>query len=371
MALFLLKPVLWNTANYAKPSGVRASKKSFPGMNGFGHEEWNNSPRLGFEEGGRRYRTFHTEGIKNYSVQQHAGQTFVFMTATHGSVQQLVGVAGNAQYLGHSGSKRERERLTKLLKLADLSEDAWNQPLVRERFDDKKAEFLKVWRENLSWITNWICPEEFYWWLDEPVTLDPQEIIGKNALPMMFSGYMSVELPTAEGIMGQIPNEIRGPEWGRLVDAMRIAPADFSPPTELSPRDGKSTSYLANVQARLGQGRYRQDLIDKWGGACAVTGLTCLRALRASHVKPWGVSDNDARLDPNNGLLLSANLDALFDAGLISFTDDGEMLVANEVLLEERAQLGIPMRMRIRPGPRLRHYLAHHRTYLFEKVRTV
>lgn len=370
MALFLLKPVLWNTANYVKPSGVRASAKSFPGINGFGHEEWNNSPRLGFEEGGRRYRTFHTERIKNDSVLQHAGQTFIFMTATHGSVQQLVGVAGNAQYLGHVDSKRERERLTMLLKLADLSEDAWNQPLVRERFNERKAEFLKAWRDSLSWITNWICPEEFYWWLDEPVTLNSQEITGKSALPMMFSAYMPVELPTAEGIMGQIPNEFRGREWGRLVDAMRIAPAEFVPPDGLSPLEGKSTSYLATVQARLGQGKYRQDLIDKWGGACAVSGLTCLRALRASHVKPWGVSDNAARLDPNNGLLLSANLDALFDAGLISFTDDGEMLIANEVLSEERTQLGIPMRLRTWPSPELRQYLAHHRTYLFDKVRT-
>lgn len=369
MALFLLKPVLWNTANYKAPSGVRADKASFPGKYGFGHEEWNNSPRMGFTEGGSRYRTFHTEGIRKAPVQENAGQTFVFMTARHGQVQQLVGIAGNAQYLGHDDHERERARLTKLLKLSNLADDAWNLPLVQKKFLGKKSAFMKVWEKNLNWITNWICPEEFYWWFDEPVTLTPQEITGKNALPMMFSGYMPIELPTAEVIMGQIPMEIRGPEWRRLVDAMRIAPADFVSPNGSSPPPGKSTTYLASIQARLGQGKYRQDLIDKWEGACAVTGLTCLRALRASHVMPWKGANNESRLDPNNGLLLSANLDALFDAGLISFTAEGEMLVSDEVIAQERVQLGIPMRLRIQPSAELKRYLAHHRTHIFGKVR--
>ena len=371
MALFLLKPVLWNTANYKTPSGVRADKASFPGTYGFGHEEWNNSQRLCFVEGGRQYRTFHTEGIKNAPVQEYAGQTFVFMTARHGQVQQLVGIAGNAQYLGHDEHKQERARLTKLLKLGNLADDAWNQPLVQKKFLGKKAAFMKVWEKNLDWITNWICPEEFYWWFDEPVTLNPQKITGKNALPMMFSGYMPVERATAEVIMGQIPTEIRDPKWDRLVDAMRIAPTEFVAPEGLSPTSGKSTSYLASIQARLGQGKYRQDLLEKWGNACAVTGLTCLRVLRASHVQPWGASDSVARLDPNNGLLLSANLDALFDVGLISFTDEGKMLIADEVPADQRLQLGIPMRLRIRPDQALKRYLAHHRKYLFDKVQRI
>ncbi|AVS93783.1 HNH endonuclease [Paracidovorax avenae] len=369
MALFLLKPVLWNTAKYTKPSGVRASPKSFPGRNGFGHEEWNNSPRLSLEEGGRRYRTFHTESIKNDIVLEQAGQTFIFMTATHGSIQQLVGVAGNAQYLGHEKSKAERVRLTKLLGLSNLADDAWAQPLVQKQFSGRRSEFLKVWRHNLSWITNWICPEEFYWWCAEPVTLNPREITGKNALPKMFSSYMRIEQSIAELIMGRIPKGIRGSEWRRLVDAMRIAPTDFVSPNRSSPPPGKSTTYLSTVQARLGQGKYRQDLIDRWGGACAVTGLTCLRVLRASHVMPWGGADNVSRLDPDNGLLLSANLDALFDAGLISFTGEGEMLVADELLAEERTQLGIPMRLRTQPSAGLKRYLAHHRTHIFRKLR--
>ena len=54
-------------------------------------------------------------------------------------------------------------------------------------------------------------------------------------------------------------------------------------------------------------------MLDYWGSACAVTGLTLTPALRASHAKPWADCTTDAeRLDVFNGFLLSANLDALF-----------------------------------------------------------
>ena len=367
MALYLLKPILWNTRSYLAPSGVRAAPKSFPGQYGFGHEEWNNSPRLSFAEGGQRYRAFHTESVKNAPVLEHAGQTFVFMTASHDGVQQLVGIAGHAQYLGDPQDVEERSRLAKLLKLDALGKSAWDQPLVRKRFNSKEASFRKVWDRDISWIPNWICPEEFYWWLDEPVTLKALQITGKKALPKMFSGYMPLELSSAEVIMSMIPGEKRGPAWGRLVDAMRIAPTESIPSEAIGHGLGKSTTRLSLAQARIGQGKYRQDLLQKWGHTCAVSGLTTSSVLRASHVKPWNRSSDTERLDPENGLLLSANLDALFDVGLISFADDGQMLIAKELESVERARLGLPGKLRIQPTMALRRYLKHHRTQLFAK----
>lgn len=370
MALYLLKPVLWNTSNYRTPSGVRAAAKSFPGKYGFGHEEWNNSPRLKFEEGGQRYQAFHTESVKNAPVDDHVGQTFVFMTASHDGIQQLVGVAGNSQYLGREKHDKERARIAKLLKLNKLGVEAWAQPLVQKRFKGKQASFEKVWERDISWIPNWICPEEFYWWLDEPVTLQAEAINGKKMLPKMFSGYMPVELPSAELIMSSVPSGQRGRQWEQLVDAMRIAPTEPIPAEALDVRAGKTTTKLSLAQARIGQGKYRQDLLQKWDHACAVTGLTCAQVLRASHVKPWKVSTDRERLDAENGLLLSANLDALFDVGLISFTDEGEMLIADELLDNERRRLGLRGGLRTKPTPALKRYLRHHREELFSKRST-
>jgi hypothetical protein len=53
--------------------------------------------------------------------------------------------------------------------------------------------------------------------------------------------------------------------------------------------------------------------------------------LRASHIKPWKKSSNDERLDPENGLLLLANIDILFEKGFVSFDDDGCMLVSKDL----------------------------------------
>lgn len=125
------------------------------------------------------------------------------------------------------------------------------------------------------------------------------------------------------------------------------------------------TTRKALIDARRGQGRFRKALMRRWSGACAVLGITTKQVLRASHAKPWRDSTNDERLDPANGLLLAAHLDALFDAGLISFADDGTMLVSGQVPPSDRAALGLPRRLRLRLSQREREFMALHRKATF------
>ena len=92
------------------------------------------------------------------------------------------------------------------------------------------------------------------------------------------------------------------------------------------------TEVEAMVKRRVGQNVFRSALMDYWGGKCAVTGVAVPEVLRASHCKPWADCQSDAeRLDVYNGLFLTANLDALFDKGLISFTDKGEMMISVDI----------------------------------------
>lgn len=65
------------------------------------------------------------------------------------------------------------------------------------------------------------------------------------------------------------------------------------------------------IKARIGQGIFRQQLIQLWGG-CSVTGFKNEKFLKASHIKPWRDSSNQERLDKYNGLLLVPNLDRSF-----------------------------------------------------------
>ena len=79
-----------------------------------------------------------------------------------------------------------------------------------------------------------------------------------------------------------------------------------------------STERESIVKSRIGQGQFRESLLDYWS-TCAVTGCQEPKLLRASHIKPWSKSEVTERLSLYNGLLLSPTLDICFDSGFISF----------------------------------------------------
>jgi len=120
------------------------------------------------------------------------------------------------------------------------------------------------------------------------------------------------------------------------------------------------------VNSRVGQGRFRKQLIDMWG-QCAVTGCATVPLLKASHIKPWRDSDNKERLDAFNGFLLAPNLDAAFDAGLITFENSGAILISSAFDHASRKALGIDPAMGI-SGIKKENlsYLEYHRKYVYQ-----
>jgi hypothetical protein len=84
------------------------------------------------------------------------------------------------------------------------------------------------------------------------------------------------------------------------------------------------------TKSRRGQGIFKANvrLVEN---QCRITGVSNIKHLRASHIKPWAASNNDEKLDGYNGLLLSPHIDHLFDRGFISFQDSGGILVSNEL----------------------------------------
>ena len=85
------------------------------------------------------------------------------------------------------------------------------------------------------------------------------------------------------------------------------------------------------VKARIGQGIFRTR-VEEIESRCRMTGVSDKRFLVASHIKPWRASNNNERLDGNNGLLLSPHVDKLFDKGWISFSGAGRILCSNETI---------------------------------------
>lgn len=93
------------------------------------------------------------------------------------------------------------------------------------------------------------------------------------------------------------------------------------------------------IDARVGQGKFRSGLMREFNNRCAVSGLDVIAALRASHIVPWSDATNEERLNPKNGLLLAANLDALFDRYLISFDDEGQLIASPALTEDQRVKL--------------------------------
>ncbi len=129
----------------------------------------------------------------------------------------------------------------------------------------------------------------------------------------------------------------------------------------------RATDAERLVVQRVGQELFREGLLRYWEGRCAVTGIPERDLLRGSHIKLWADCTTEGeRLDSNNGLLLVAHLDALFDKGFVTFRDDGLIVISSRLSEHTRALLNVHESMRV---TRLTQshcgYLDWHRTRVF------
>lgn len=132
------------------------------------------------------------------------------------------------------------------------------------------------------------------------------------------------------------------------------------------PDNIKNTEVERMVRQRVGQDIYRKAMLEYWGEACAVTGVSIPSILRASHALPWAKCETDAqRLDVFNGFLLTANLDALFDRFLISFNKYGNIIISEKISEKDKALLGLTSALKLRwVAEEHEKYLRIHRTRL-------
>jgi len=90
------------------------------------------------------------------------------------------------------------------------------------------------------------------------------------------------------------------------------------------------TDRVVEARTRVGQAYFRKMVLANYDNKCCVTGLNVPQTLRASHIVAWA-DDKANRMNPENGLCLSATYDAAFDKHLISFDDDYRMIVSKEI----------------------------------------
>jgi len=220
---------------------------------------------------------------------------------------------------------------------------------------DAKTWYGIGWRADVSYV-------------DIPVELRYREWVPaiREFLPAKY-GPFDKNNDGNQGYLFELPI----PVGEYLLERCKAAGVDsaFQAATAVAPPIAKATQREAIVMARLGQGKFRDDLMKRWNGRCAVTGLARAELLRASHAKPWSACNDVERLDPSNGLMLSAMYDAAFDARLISFSDDGSVVLAPDFTADAAKSAGISPAAEIKlADEKLRLYLATHRALMFSRV---
>jgi hypothetical protein len=172
------------------------------------------------------------------------------------------------------------------------------------------------------------------------------------------------KLPKLSGAIYPRSIHTVSPEVAHMIRGLLAGNVALSGAEDIAIEQDKSLTQSqreALILARRGQGQYRKQLVEMWNG-CSITGSGPVEILRASHIKPWhACSSYEERLDKYNGLLLLPNLDALFDRALITFDEDGRIVVSRRVPKRHWDRLGISLKMKVRLLPQHAIYFVHHR----------
>jgi hypothetical protein len=200
-----------------------------------------------------------------------------------------------------------------------------------------------------------------------------------------------VYLTKVEPILAAMLFSLIGAEANRVEDSAGAVAASARGMTELAPavdkwgehieaevmnaRDIAETERAAIVQARRGQGKFRER-VQSVERACRITRVDRPEHLVASHIKPWRDADNVDRLNGENGLMLIPTIDHLFDRGFISFEDKGRVIVSPVADAVSLNRMGIQTAEPMNVGAFTegqRQYLDYHRenVLLLARVRSV
>ena len=238
-----------------------------------------------------------------------------------------------------------------------------------------------------------------------------QQVIADPGTPGMYFAVIepatyldfanAVPFATADGIVERGLLNLEGRISGRAQSAVRpILPADFERIVgfgldEIMPllprleQDAASGFQEEQAQFTFEQGRdriqilssrivrdrvFRRVVLNAYHERCAVTGLKLINGggraeVAAAHIRPVEASGPDV---VSNGIALSGTAHWMFDRGLISLSDDLEILISRQVndregieaFVNKSGRAYAPPRVHERPHP---HFLRWHRENCFKQ----
>jgi len=161
-------------------------------------------------------------------------------------------------------------------------------------------------------------------------------------------------------------------------DGYSTKPAEVELASELEnalqsyvPRIPLHTTVEKMVKVRVGQQRFKRDVLNDCGRVCPFTKITDESLLIAGHIKPWAKSNDEEKLNPKNGLLFTPTFDRMFNNGFISFKDDTKLMISPlvshrtaELLgIQSNMELSIPLLGNSHKGRR--DFMEYHRNFVY------
>ncbi|MBD5544163.1 MAG: HNH endonuclease [Lachnospiraceae bacterium] len=138
----------------------------------------------------------------------------------------------------------------------------------------------------------------------------------------------------------------------------------------LNKNSGAGTDIERIVKTRVSQGSFRKLLLLE-RHQCNLCDISTTSVLRASHIKEWSESSREERIDSNNGLLLCANHDALFDRHQISFNpNSGNICISASIDAEQREALNLSNSFNLPMSDRMKAYMQVHYKKFTDKENT-
>lgn len=131
---------------------------------------------------------------------------------------------------------------------------------------------------------------------------------------------------------------------------------------EFLEKEDLQSEEIREAKQRKYQNKLREFLLDT-RKHCEVSRVQTKELLVASHIKPWKDCREREKYDPDNLLLLSAHFDKLFDRGLISFQNNGKILISPHLSKPERERLNLYGNEKLEnlPSSKMCDYLKFHR----------
>lgn len=170
-----------------------------------------------------------------------------------------------------------------------------------------------------------------------------------------------------EGLATECANLRSSLEQEKLISPSLQLDSDET--TELDDFVGQTRRVV--TEQRVKQHFFRRAVLSSYQGRCCMSGLSEPRLLVASHIVPWS-ADKANRLNPSNGLCLSAIHDKAFDYGLITLTNEFRIVVSEA--LKRKNDEFVKMTIHSLDGKQIElperfqpsiEFIAYHRSFIF------